>query len=703
MQLLFSLCNNFDRLTRIVHSFADKGLSISCSTNINIVSNEGVGKVRIDFGTAFTPPMKDEPACRSMHIYLTNEQPDLGLIELILGQEGLICEKPEEADLIVCEDTDIDDISMRHLRKVVIEESELVSRLKEYLGINQLRAIVDPSLTPVPQLPEHLRPCWAKLRKRCVASIDAGLDLFSEVVSSDPLAGDALLDQVGVEDGCLMPGKRFELVDRRTHPYSYYALLGILSRSPEGSRGEALRMGIEVLVDIQEYKYDNDRAIISLPELKGFSRLKEADLSFLEAPALGSASKLSERWQSLTLLKQLTLRYEVPIPIDIDYLDAPQLEELTLRGAGFTHIRGIQECTLLKTLDIADTDIVDLDPVSTLHKTLRKLDISRTKVDSLRPLIEFTSLEDLELSHCSNLQSFSGISSARIQSLTTFTVHGTQIASLREMPILNCESAIIFSLPIPDLVGLARSRTLKRLQITDCESLSVIDELEHLKTLEQLEIINCQQLLNYNVLGRLPALKRVEIRAGSSQHVELPSRWPDSLSKLRMVGNSNQIGDLPSQFAGTLDLTSVTGLTNLNNLRSCSQIEEIRIRHSAIHKIKDLAPLSDCEKLWIYIEMEGESCLYDSIVESLSRLPACRLRLNGYVGINLSPLMDLPNLKALDLDSFRCVTKAELQPVLGMTGLEHLQFAPGSVPELGGCTFATAGKIAKLKLQLMTL
>jgi hypothetical protein len=114
-------------------------------------------------------------------------------------------------------------------------------------------------------------------------------------------------------------------------------------------------------------------------------------------------------------------------------------------------------------------------------------------------------------------------------------------------------------------------------------------------------------------------------------------------------------------------------------------------------------PLSYYKNLWIYIEMEGESCLSDSVIESLSGLPSLRLRLDGYVSINLSPLTNLPNLKALDLDSYSCVTKAELQPVLGMNALEYLQFAPGSVPELGGCTFATAGKIAKLKLQLMTL
>jgi Leucine-rich repeat (LRR) protein len=156
------------------------------------------------------------------------------------------------------------------------------------------------------------------------------------------------------------------------------------------------------------------------------------------------------------------------------------------------------------------------------------------------------------------------------------------------MPILNCESANFTSLSISDLTGLGRSANLKQLRIADCQSLSDIEELEQLKSLEELEIINCPSLLDYTVLERLLALKNVEIRSGRMEQVRLPSRWPGSLCELRVVASTNQIGDLPSQFAGRLDLTTVTGLTTLDNLRSCSQIDEIRIRLSAIYKIKDL-------------------------------------------------------------------------------------------------------------------
>ena len=98
--------------------------------------------------------------------------------------------------------------------------------------------------------------------------------------------------------------------------------------------------------------------------------------------------------------------------------------------------------------------------------------------------------------------------------------------------------------------------------------------------------------------------------------------------------------------------------------------------------------------------MENQSCFSDSVIAALLDLPACRLRLFNYNSINLSSLAKLSNLKALDLDN---ITINDLIPIVGMQELEYLHFPPGSLPELGGCTFNTVSKIAKLKMQLMIL
>jgi hypothetical protein len=68
----------------------------------------------------------------------------------------------------------------------------------------------------------------------------------------------------------------------------------------------------------------------------------------------------------------------------------------------------------------------------------------------------------------------------------------------------------------------------------------------------------------------------------------------------------------------------------------------------------------------------------------------------------LTNLSHLENLVALDLDDDNIwIKKDELRPIINMNALEYLQFPAGSLPELGGCTFNTASKVAKVKMQLL--
>ena len=105
MRLLFSLCNNSERMIRLLNHFTDKGFAISWSSDPQADTNQWVGNFSIDFIDSNAVPSKDEPACRSMQIYMMNEYPDLELIKMLIMEEGQICETPEEADLIVCMET----------------------------------------------------------------------------------------------------------------------------------------------------------------------------------------------------------------------------------------------------------------------------------------------------------------------------------------------------------------------------------------------------------------------------------------------------------------------------------------------------------------------------------------------------------------------------------------------------------------------
>lgn len=702
MRILFSLCTTPERLIRMLSYCSDKGLSVRCSGEVKPLMNQGLCKFFVDFEDSIEIPSPEEASCKSVQFYLANERPDIDLVRMILSEDGEICEAPGQADLIVCPDNSIAEYCSAYPRRLVIGETELRQQFNDVNASNQLLPVVDPFQTPPPRLPDHLRPCWALLRKRNLESIEEGLSLFSEIVASNPCDGDALLDQVSVENGVLRPGKRFELNDRDTHPYSYYALLGLLSRSPTGSRGAALRGGIEKLNGPLSYQYEEALDITALPELRDFSRLSEVNMNILRPSESSISPVFSERWKNLSQLRRLTLWSEEQV--DLDCLDAPLLEDVTLRGSGFIAIEGLRHCTHLQRVDISGTEVKTLEPISSLGNTCRILDISRTSIPSLEPLSLFSEFKSLDLDGCTGLVSLSGLREARITS-KSFSIYDTPLDDVVDMPLIESEEVYLHRLPVHSLKGLGRSQSIKKLYLSDLTSLEDIKEISLLCDLEQLTIHYCRSLTDYTVIGELPCVKSVEIRAGISSNIFLPEIWPASLTGLRL-GNlhTDRIGALPPGYDGSLDLTSVQGITSLEDVSLCAKLSSLKITVSALHKFNDLSPLLQCENLWLNVDMEGESSLSSAIISKLSILSECRLRLVNYSDIDLVDIAQIPGLRAVDLDvEYVRPTKEQLMPVVGMHSLEFLQFPAGSLPELGGCTFNTPGKIAKLKLQLLTL
>lgn len=130
MRLLFSLCNDPERLVRLLHQCLDKGVAVRCSGKSKPILNQGSGTFWVDFDDAVEIPTADDPPCRSMQFLLTNKNLDLNLVAAILSAEGLICETIEEADLIICENALFHDAKRSYPRKLVNTETELQSCLR---------------------------------------------------------------------------------------------------------------------------------------------------------------------------------------------------------------------------------------------------------------------------------------------------------------------------------------------------------------------------------------------------------------------------------------------------------------------------------------------------------------------------------------------------------------------------------------------
>lgn len=702
MRLLFSLCSDPDRLVRLLHQCLDKGLAVRCSGKSKALDNEGIATFRVAFDESIEIPTTDDPPCRSMQIFLTNKNPDLSLIQMILSAEGQICDAMEDADLVVSENSSLDESLRSYMRKVIISETELHTCIAKENDQRLLTALVDPSLTP-PQLPMALRACWSKLRNRSIDSIDEGLELFTSLVSADPEAGDPLLDQVSVENGQLVPGKRFQLSNHRTHPYSNYILLALLSRSPLGSRGERLRANLKRLVGLAETGYISSLPVIALPELKSYSNLEEINLCISDLePISAEQSQLSLRWQHLEKLRSLEITTE--IPIDFDDLDAPNLKTVKLAGDGFSSVAGLRACSFLEDIDISNTRVSDLEPLSDLGQLCRNLNLSFTPIASLKPLSTYRELQSLDLIHCPKLKCLSGSSQIRINQPPDgcWMLRNTLVNSLVEMPIVDTDKVLLDSLPLTDLQGLGRSAKLKVLELSYLPELHDISELLLLLELEEVSISNCPRLLDYTVLGKLPHLRQVRISSDHRTTITLPPSWPVSLRLLELSVSTKSIGALPSGYDGKFDLQRISRLSGLEDFRKCTKVKDVFFTQTALLKFVDLAPLSGCSNLWINIHMENEDKLDAAIVKALSALPKCRLRLNYYgENFSLSEFASLSNLAGLELEGYHQISKHQLLPIVGMNALEFLRIPSGTLPELGGCTFNTATKIAAIKMALM--
>ena len=701
MQALFSLANNPDRLMRLVNHLIDKGFQVTTQCKASALHQTVKGVFTFSLGESSEIDIGDQLLCQNTQINLVSNDPDLELIRLILEAGGEICDNPGEADLVVCNDHEIKVLSERYPRTLVISEAEFGSLLKDSVQADRLRAPVDPNLTPVPRLPENLKACWAKLRRRSIAAINEGLDLLEALLQTDPTASDPLLDQVEVVDGELFPGKRFRLIDSFTHPYSYYALLGILSRCRDGSRGEALRLGIKALN--QPWTAYEPLSVIVLPQLWGFKNLETIDIHILEPDRTRPSSPLSACWLGLSSLNELTLSMADGAPIQFDHLDAPKLQKLTLVGKEFKEISGVSKNVHLSTIDISDTSVTDLAPIAATCQSLRHIRLAGTNVTTLEPLSGCQQIDDLNIDNCKQLTRLRGLEQA-IVSADLLSIRNTPIDSLGWFPCFAGTSLALWNLQLKDLAGLDKAKNLTRLDLIDLPNLASINHLQSLPTIEEITVANCGVLHDLRALGGLPNLRRVSI-SGCTKLVNLPERWPESLRQLELADlATRQIGYLPSTYESDLDLQAVHGLETLEHLRNSVKLQEIWLTMSEIAGVKDLTPLGSHQGLWINIKMEDASSVLDVVVDMLSRLPVCKLRLDNYKDIDLSSLIRLDNLIGLDLDSNNLWVKAaELRPILGMNNLEYLQFPSGSLPELGGCTFDSASKIAKLKMQLLVL
>lgn len=543
---------------------------------------------------------------------------------------------------------------------------------------------------------------------------DTADHIFDAVgVSPRPSAQSAV---VGLE-----VGPRFKCKSVEGNPYLLYALMGLLSRAPIDSRGAQLRQSIQWL----------NLECPAIPELQGFTGLMELKLSIRhpsDSREDPSAYVFSERIAPFPSLEKLELDTDRSSHLEsLDWLPAPQLKELKASGVGLRSIQGLAEIDTLESVDLShNKNLVDLSPLSRSASSLRDLNLAAcTAIDSFDAIKELTKIEKLQINGCTGVASLESLSHLTIGK--DWELNRLELRKLAPLPVLAGDCLTLVNLHhIGSLEGLEQASELKTLTIDSLPALEDVSALIRMRHLKKLSISSCGNLSSLQCLELLPELTDVQIlKCGNLK--QLPSTWPAKLHSLT-IGRCGitEIGRLPDNYSGDLNLTECNDLMSLRGLESCIGLTSV----TTGPQLTDFSAVSGLTNTWLCIDFKNiqknsarknakkdSLRLSDELVDALAALPMCRLKilhlnqpvpLHRLKAADLAPLARIPHLRALDISELQFSDlKNEITSLgsilLGMEELEVLRVAPRTALSraLGGCTFETATKLATLKLSLL--
>ncbi|MEB3332017.1 MAG: hypothetical protein VKI83_05955, partial [Synechococcaceae cyanobacterium] len=523
--LLLSLATTPERALRLVACMLDRlGPDVSDGIQVHVDCDGGITFSELHLPGANRQPTP-ERRFASIQVWLEGSDSRPNLADALSQQGGRIASSADEAHLLVADVLDLAAVEARWPRKLVIPLAEFEALV---MG-DSLRPLRVSSGAPG-SLPKALRGIWNQLRSGSIKQILAGLDAFSALAADDPATADLLLEEVGVDaaTGTLILGNRFIRAKEEANPHLLYALLGLLSRSPQDSRGVLLQQAVRRLKAVCP----------SLPELRGFNALRtlDIDLNFAyDDPDGAVEAAISERFDALPALEILRIDgyYNLAIT-SLDGLIAPRLRELDGAGIGLTDIQALAGNTALEVVILRGNEqLGDISPLKASAASLKKLEISNTAVKDLSVLAEAVELEELDCECCPNLTSLKGLEMLTITGRSFSINELSSLTDLQHLPKLSSGDLSLSGLTgLTSLAGIdSTADQITSLQIRSMPKLRDVSALQQLQRLESLWISDCPQLSNLEVLADLPALQEVHLD-DCKKLSRLPATWPSTLTSL---------------------------------------------------------------------------------------------------------------------------------------------------------------------------
>ena len=398
-------------------------------------------------------------------------------------------------------------------------------------------------------------------------------------------------------------------------------------------------------------------------EIKDCPKLKNIDITALTISDVATISNLSE----LEVLNFHVYAEGSNHEIFIYLEDCPNLKQACFSGYEIKRIEGLNDSKKLEVLELEEVQLKVLELAGCASLTniwfhcdnnLEILDLSNCplleELDTVLSQIEF-----LDLKNCSDLQYLDLACSKNLQRLNLEGCNSLieiflplnehklkefswpkEVPSLRDLGIslnnsfkdLNfLENAdeletlhIYCNNEVNDLCFLNSLKSLERLNLHDLEGISSLDGLEAVS-----------ETLSHLAMYGLDSLTEFEITCGFPQLVEL------NLSALE-IQNSNFLEQMPNLQVLELNCPGLNDFSGLSNL---SALEELEM--DQFHE-EDLACLTHCYSLLNLSIYRADLLTSLESIQELKQLESLFLQ-NCDEITNLAPLVNLPNLKSLDL------------------------------------------------------
>ncbi|ORC91886.1 leucine-rich repeat protein 1 (LRRP1) [Trypanosoma theileri] len=286
--------------------------------------------------------------------------------------------------------------------------------------------------------------------------------------------------------------------------------------------------------------------------------------------------------------------------------------------------------------------------------SLRILDASKTAVtnDGLKGLEETSTLVKIILEECGGLKGVNTLSS--IKPLEEISLRGcNQLKNIGGLGLLTKLQILDVSktpLRDSDLMGLGASRSLQKILLLDCKSLTSVNTLTSIRTLKEIFLAGCLRLKTIGVLGTLPVLRSVDVSRSSitDDGLEGLSESPSLLNIILEDCNSLTDVSILSSII-TLEEIKLRGCIRVTTLGALGLLPMLRILDGSKTSVTDdgLEGLSRSRSLVKIILEECDSLTNVSILSSIVTLEEIKLR--GCIRVTtLGSLGLLPMLVILD-------------------------------------------------------